>query len=117
MFGSVLLFFSCFSNKLYSESPDVIAKTFSAEDTSAKILLKNSKNSYSRYTALLSLCNQNCVLVGLYVIGVNNSTEKINTITGAKATITRDGDNVTISFADYSSIWSDGIIIVPKEYL
>lgn len=57
------------------------------------------------------------MLVGLYVIGVNNSTKKINTIAGAKATITRDGDNVTISFADYSGIWSYGIIIAPKEYL
>lgn len=111
------LLFPISSSKQNSESPDAVAKIFSADNASTEFLLKKTKNNYLRYTALLFLCDQNADLVGLYVIGVNYLTEKIYTITGARTTITRDGDNVTISFTDRSNIWSSGIIIAPKEYL
>lgn len=104
-------------NTLNGESPDATAKIFSVGDDSAKILLKNTENTRSRYTALVFLCDQNCTMVGIYLIGVSSSNEKITKIVGNEVTLTRDGNYVIINFVGYSSIWSDGIIIAPKLYL
>lgn len=104
-------------NQLNSETSDATAKTFSATDDSAKILLKNTENTSLRYTALVFLCAQNSTMVGVYLIGVSGSNEKITKIVGNEATLTRDGNYVIISFVGRSSIWSNGIIIAPKLYL
>ena len=104
-------------NALNSETSDATAKTFSTTDDSAKILLKNTENTLLRYTALVFLCDQNSTMVGVYLIGVSSSNEKITKIVGNEATLTRDGNYVIISFVGRSSIWSNGIIIAPKLYL
>lgn len=66
---------------------------------------------------MVFLCDQNSTMIGVYLIGVSSSNEKITKIVGNEATLTRDGNYVIISFVGRSSIWSNGIIIAPKLYL
>lgn len=92
----------------------------SFEDNSATFELKQP-NKFLRYTAILALCNQDTSFLGLYVIGVNNEkvtfspvAARIDSVDASKVNITRSGNLVTIEFPSVGSIWSRGVLVVPK---
>ena len=85
-----------------------------SNDTTFK--LKRTSGQHTRYTAILAITSQNTDLVGVYIIGVNNTGEAITKIAGTvDATIARSGDNVIVTFAS-SNIYSSGLLIAPKDY-
>lgn len=86
-----------------------------SSDTTFK--LKRTPNQFSRYTAILAVASQDTNLIGVYIIGVTSTGEAITKIAGSvDATITRSGDNVTITFVT-NNIYSSGTLIAPKDYI
>lgn len=96
--------------------PEAIGKVVYAENNSATFKLKRTNSEFERYTAIFVVTSQKANLVGEYVIGVTFTSELINKIAGVDATIVRSGDNVTVTF-NVADIWSNGILIAPKEYV
>lgn len=51
----------------------------------------------------------------MYMIGINSDRESIVAVHGNNATISRSGDEVTVKFANSKYIYSNAILIAPKE--
>lgn len=94
----------------------MIGNTVNTMNNSATFKLK-SANEGQRYTAILAQTHQTETLVGLYVIIVTSTNQTIIKIAGTvDATIARSGDNVTVTFG-IDSIWTNGILLAPKEFV
>ena len=78
---------------------------------SATFVLKRPSGN-TRYTAFLCAADQDAEVVGIYIIGITGSSESVNKISGVDANITRDGDNVTVTF-NAMGIWSNALLIAP----
>ena len=100
------------TEKMYT--PDVIGIQVNADNNSVTFKLKKPSVAIQRYTAILAQTHQDGGLIGIYVISVNSSKDVIAKIAGYDATISRSGDNVTVTFDQIVSIWSSGILIAPK---
>ena len=87
-----------------------------ALENTVTFTLKRSGDGYTRYTAFLCLADQNTSAVGSYIIGINQGKETITKISGTNASISRSGDDVTITF-ETTSIWSKGILIAPSNLM
>ena len=97
-------------------TPEVIGKVVNTGSNDATFKLKRTSDQFTRYTAMLALVSQNTELVGVYIIGVDNTSETITKIAGTvDATITRSEDNVIVTFAS-NYIYSSGLLISPKKY-
>lgn len=95
---------------------DVVSMMVNTDSNSATFKLKlTPSGSYTRYTAPLVLCNKDTILIGTYAIGVNDVGQTINKIAGVDATISRNGDNVTVTFSS-DNIWSTGLLIAPRIF-
>ena len=87
-----------------------------ALENTVTFTLKRSGDGYTRYTAFLCLADQNTSAVGSYIIGISQGKETITKISGANASISRSGDDVTITL-ETTSIWSKGILIAPSNLM
>lgn len=103
-------------HKLNAKIPAIDGKVISAGDNTATFLLKRPTNSMYRITALLCLADQNVSIVGMYIIGIASTKENISKISGVDASITRSGDNVTVTF-EKTGIWSTGFILCERGYI
>lgn len=76
------------------------------------LLTKPAESSRYRYPVLLIACNQHGDLLGMYIIIVTPTSDKIYKISGnVTVTLTRpDEKNVTITF-NTSGIWAKGLVI------
>ena len=83
-----------------------------ANSNEATFLLKRPASASDRRTVFLCLANQSTGSVGAYIIGINSGAEAIHPISGSNASISRDGDNITITF-ESTNIWSSGFVIAP----
>ena len=100
---------------------DVCAKKIGTEGNYATFRLKKaeigSSSVSSRYTAFLVLCDQSAEIIGVYAIGVNDYKDMITKIAGTDATISRNGDNVTVTFSGKNYIYSNGLLFAPRDVI
>lgn len=102
MFGSVLLFFSCFSNKLYSDNGKLLCVKKSTNESKGTL-----KFTYNGRLAAIALVTRNGASSLAYYIGINSgNTFSINKLGGGDIDITVDLSEKTISFPvpDWSTV-------------
>lgn len=90
-------------------------KIFSSWADNNIITFRLKRPTSTRYTCFLCLMNQNAMKIGAYMIGVTPTKEAVVSILGSEATISRNGDNVTVTFTGDSGIYSNALIIIPQS--
>ena len=111
MFGSVLLFFSCFSNKLYSEASKLVALyCIKKSNTSSSGTLTFTYNTLR--CSIIMFITQNQKDSSLYYIGINTFNNAIITkLAGANCDISVDISKKTIYVA--LPDWSSATLLSP----
>ena len=102
MFGSVLLFFSYLSNKLYSDNGKLLCVKKSTNESKGTL-----KFTYNGRLAAIALVTRNGACSFAYYIGINSgNTFSINKLGGGDIDITVDLSEKTISFPvpDWSTV-------------
>ena len=91
----------------------MVVKMISAGHNTVKFIAKRPTNHETRYTCFLCLVKQSTEEVGAYLIGINSQKDSIHKIHGIDATITRSGEEITVTFPD-NYLYANGFAILPR---
>ena len=98
--------------KLNSDD-NMLVKMIYANANSLVFKAKRPINAGSRYTCFLCLTAQGTEEIGAYLIGINSEKDSIYKIHGIDATITRNGEEITVTFPK-NYIYANGFVILPR---
>lgn len=89
-------------------------KIVAASYNSVTFIVKRPTNQEYRYTCFLCLVKQSTDEAGVYLIGINSQKDSIHKIHGLDATITRSGEEITVTFPE-NYLYANGFAILPRE--
>lgn len=86
------------------------------QSNSVEFTLKRPTGLYQRYTGIIALTRQDGTFVGMYIISITTTTEKITKISGADASITRENDTIVkLAIPSTNNIYANGLLIAPRS--
>ena len=92
---------------------DMLVKIVASSNNSVTFTVKRPTDQEARYTCFLCLVKQSTDEVGAYLIGINSQKDSIHKIHGIDATITRSGEEITVTFPD-NYLYANGFAILPR---